>query len=54
MAMNAKKRIMEHRAFVHKEKEKKDKRRKLITFLNKQQEIMFGEVINPVKEEELL
>jgi len=52
--MNARKRIQEHRDFIQKEQEKRDKRAELITFLNKQQEAVFGEVIHPVKEEELI
>lgn len=52
--MKEKQRIAEYRAFIQKEEDKRKEKMQLISFLNKQQEVLFGEVVYPVKEEELI
>jgi hypothetical protein len=52
--MKERQRILEHRAFIQKEKDKRKEKLQLVSFLNKQQEVLFGEVVDPMKEEELI
>lgn len=52
--MNERERIVAHRNFIQKEKRKKQDNEQMIDYLNKQQIVLFGEIVNPVKIEELI